>query len=367
MTPGVPRPSPSLIILVAAAVIFTIAPPAVAELSLPTITGVSNGSAGTGMVADEPAPLKLELGTSFPGDAALDVSADRQLLIYAGGDNGGNPSGGMMVIEGPTRVKISREDNEWVFDVESGRIMASAAGDQADQLLILRAGAEGSAGTVRFAIGQGETDLIVTDGSVEVGFSGEGSLALSVGGADRQLASGKMLTARGSAVSEGDLVGWQSEQGLDFNGVSLRLMMKSATDARLNVQHQLVDNVVAWDKFAQAVNIEPQKKSPTAKPEVRQVVTSVQTNLQSGANRGGTAETPNVQGANEVPSLSPGSVSVGGITAVETNNQRAGGLRTATQSRGLGFNGPSQLASPGFLGGRRTVGPPGLGAQNRGN
>ncbi|MBK8269730.1 MAG: hypothetical protein IPK83_16120 [Planctomycetes bacterium] len=209
--------------------------------------------------------------------------------------------------------------------------------------------------------------MIIAPPIIDVAFTGASdtvnSMRVKVGDAEHTIASGKRITVEAAAPVESDIGTWRSDNGLAFHQVAADLSVKSARDARVKVQGELLDTVVQWDQFAQPANIEPLPEGNNVQPEIRQNVAAVQNAVQNTTNRSGSPQTPNVQGANEVPSLSPGSISVGGVTAVNQNNAQARNLLTQTQSRGLGFNGPSRLATPGFLNGGRTVGPPGLGAQ----
>ncbi len=336
--------------------------PVLAEVEPPAVTGISNGHAAKQTIGDE--TLNVGLG-SMLDSGLLSVEENQKLMLFCAADKGGQHSGGVVGIIGPAEIDVQWEENKLTLLVKSGRVMTSADCPQTDQLVFIKAATSDAQRRIDSAIGQGETYLHVSGEMIEFGFeSASGnSLRTVINDVDRSVGSGKKLTLRADAVEESDAGAWRDENDLDLNSLVMELSIKSARTSRIMVQTRLIDSVIAWDKYAQAENIEPETEANKMEPEIRQVVAAVQTSVLNTTNRGGSPQTPNVQGANEVPSLSPAAVSVGGVTAVEVNNASAANLLTRTQSRGLGFNGPAQLSTPGFLGGRRTIGPPGLGAE----
>lgn len=335
-----------------------------ADANAPSVTAVSNGHVGSISLDGE--EKSITIGMSFDA-GVLKVLPDQQVMLYCSAESDGANSGGAVIILGPAELTIDWQPERLVLEVHSGRVMASAFSSQDSQLVILKGKPTGSTVTVEAPLGEGETSMIVTPPNIDVAFTGASgsvkSMRVKVGEAEHMIAAGKRITVEAAAPVESDIGNWRSDNGLAFHQVAADLSVKSARDARVKVQGELLDTVVQWDQFAQPANIEPLPEGNNVQPEIRQNVAAVQNAVQNTTNRSGSPQTPNVQGANEVPSLSPGSISVGGVTAVNQNNAQARNLLTQTQSRGLGFNGPSRLATPGFLNGGRTVGPPGLGAQ----
>ncbi len=329
-----------------------------AEVFSPTVTGVSNGAPGLFIVDSEEEIIRL--GTALES-GRLTVAADRQIMIFCEATKDDRVSGGVMIVLGPAELTIDMQDDSVTFTMKSGRLITSSDVPQADQLVRIRAGSP----VVEAPLGTGETGLRVEGDAIELGFlDGSASLGLTIDGARRDLPSGRTLRIRGADIDESDADEWRTINGFDFKSLVTELSVRSAREARLAVQDRLLDNVIAWDKYAQAENITPESEANKPQPEIRQLAASVQANVQRNTNRGTSPQTLSVQGANEVPSLSPAAISVGGITAVEINNTSAANLLTLTQSRGLGFNGPAQLATPGVLFGTfRFIGPSGLGAR----
>lgn len=329
-----------------------------AEVYSPTVTGVSSGAPGLFIVDNEEEIIRL--GTALES-GRLTVDSDRQIMIFCEATKDDRVSGGVMIILGPAELTIDLQVDFVVFTLNSGRLITSSDVPQADQLVRIRAGSP----IVEAPLGTGETGLRVEGDTIELGFlDGSASLGLTIDGARRDLPSGRTLRVRGADIDESAADEWRTINGFDFKSLVSELSVRSAREARLAVQDRLLDNVIAWDKYAQAENITPESEANKPQPEIRQLAASVQANVQRNTNRGTSPQTLSVQGANEVPSLSPAAISVGGITAVEVNNTSAANLLTLTQSRGLGFNGPAQLASPGVLFGTfRFIGPSGLGAR----
>lgn len=332
------------------------------EVELPDVTGVSNGRVATQTVQGE--EMAVGLGTVLDS-GLLKVEDNQQIMLFCSASKSGTPSGGMIVVLGPAEIDVQWEENRLTLVLQSGRLISSADGAQSDQLVFIKGATADSKRQFEMALGQGETYVSHTGDAIDIAFMSKsgGSARVVINEVDRSVPAGKRLSLRADAVDESDAAAWLQESAMDFDKLVHDLSIKSARSSRISVQTRLIDNVIAWDKYAQAENIEPEAEATKMEPEIRQVVAAVQNNVQNTTNRGGSPQTPSVQGANEVPSLSPAAVSVGGVTAVEVNNASAANLLTRTQSRGLGFNGPAQLSTPGFLGGFRNVGPSGLGAQ----
>ncbi|MBX3394900.1 MAG: hypothetical protein KF841_05995 [Phycisphaerae bacterium] len=334
---------------------------ALAEVRGPTVTAVSNGSVGSLQGEGPEQPVAIGEAIDF---GLLKINAGRQVMMYCGADAGSG--GGAVIVLGPAEVSVDWQPDRLTLSLNSGRMMSSAFHPQADQLVFIRSSLP-SGLTVEAALGEGETFFKNADGRIEVGFDASsaraGSMKVRIGDVDRELATEKRLIVDATDSTEADMGTWGSENGFEFVAVSSELSVKSARDARIKVQSDLLDTVVQWDQYAQPSNIEPLPEGSEVRAEIRQNIAAAQNAVRNTTNRSGSPQTPNVQGANEVPSLSPGAISVGGVTAVNQNNAQARNLLTQTQSRGLGFNGPSRLALPGFVSGFRFIGPGGLGAQ----
>lgn len=334
--------------------------PGLAEVKSPTVTAVSNGNVATLLIDNEEKLITLGMGLDA---GVLKVQADQQVMLYCSADGGG----GAVIFVGPAEVSIDWQPERLTLTIHSGRAMATGMASQDAQAVFLKGLPAGATAGVEAALGEGEMSLLVNPPMIDVAFTGATdkvqSMQIRIGEQPRELVSGRRLSIGAAEPLESELGTWRRDNGLNFHDVASDLSVKSARDARVKVQSELLDTVVQWDQFAQPANIEPIPEGSNTQPEIRQNVAAVQNAVQNTSNRSGSPQTPNVQGANEVPSLSPGAISVGGVTAVNQNNAQARNLLTQTQSRGLGFNGPSRLATPGFSGGGRTVGPAGVGAQ----
>lgn len=334
---------------------------ALAEVRGPIVTAVSNGSVGSLRADESEQPIAIGETIDF---GLMKIDADRQVMLYCGADV--ESGGGAVIVLGPAEVSVDWQPDRLTLNLNSGRMMSSAFQPQSGQLVFLKSSLP-SGVIVEAALGEGETFFKSADGRIEVGFHAAsaraGSMKVRVGDVDRELATEKRLIVEAADSTEAELGAWESDNGFNFVAVSSELSVKSARDARVKVQSDLLDTVVQWDQFAQPSNIEPLPEGSEVRAEIRQNIASAQNAVRNTTNRSGSPQTPNVQGANEVPSLSPGAISVGGVTAVNQNNAQARNLLTQTQSRGLGFNGPSRLSLPGFVSGFRFIGPGGLGAQ----
>jgi hypothetical protein len=321
----------------------------------PMVTSVSSSGAATARSeTGETSPVAF--GMLLFGEQ-VDVASDQELMLYS-------PSGrAVLIIRGPASFATQVADQRLLVQFSSGRLMATSPTSQNEQPVTLVLGPKDSP-LVEAALGQGSTCAFAEADRVELAYvaRAETSMSVVVRSEPRTLASGQLLTA-GPTTSVGPADAWLSENGFDVVESGQRMAVGSARTSRLIIQDRLFSDVVSWDRLAQASAIIPTLELDQFKPEIRTVAAAVQTTVQNTTNRGNSPQTPTVQGANEVPTLSPAAVSVGGVTAVTINNQNAANLLTRTQSRGLGFNGPSQLAIPGFRNGVRTLGPSGLGAR----
>lgn len=332
--------------------------PAVTQ-EAPTVTALSD----RGSVHWTPAGGERELlGAGIPvAGARLEVAAEQQVMLYS-------PAGEVVVIAlGACRFDVRSEVDQVEFELLSGRLMFATPTPADEQVVqVLVTDEDGDRPLVSGFIGRGWTFLARQGTQVDLAFvaeDGEESLALTVAGTRRELPAGQRLALEGGVAREAELEPWLSQSGFDASMVGQRIGIASAKVERGPLQEDLVLNVVSWDVFSQAQNVIERMEIQQFRPEIRTVAVAVTGQVQSTVPAGRASEVKPTAYANEVPPLSPAAISVGGVTALE-RNENARDLLNITGSRGLGYRGLSRLALPGLTpAGTRTTGPAGLGAQ----
>lgn len=212
----------------------------------------------------------------------------------------------------------------------------------------------------------GQVFVASNEGTVEVAYRGPASVEFRANGKNVTLKSGEMARISGAGVESASASTWIDQ---NFSPAAVeRLVLAGAKEDRDGVGRELFDDIVSWDRRASPQYVRGRIEATRFTPEQRQVNFSV-----SALNRVTTPPqalptTVSFEGANEVPPVSPAALSViniaNNVTAIVLNRE-ARQLLTQTGSIGLGFGGLRQLALPGLFGGVRSVGPSGLGANNR--
>lgn len=354
-------------IRLATLVVLTILPAGLLAQDLFSVTGLSRGGAATWAAADGVAG---ELAVGQPvGPGRLAVAPDAQVMLY-------EPSGAVLVVLGPADLTVERDavQDEILLQLRAGRLACASdrPAGSGRALLLSVVLTEQPPLDVEFLVGPGQTFVVSDSQRVAVGYLGDpaaGGLAVSVGSSSLALTTGQLLaverTGQSQVASLGD---WLVEQGFD-RAWGRDLGVRSAQVARHDVESNLFQTIISWDRYAGAAYVAAQIRPAPPSFEIRQTVQTV-TTLARPTGRGGAVQTEPTAGANEVPVLSPAAASVqnlrevgGGVTAIELN-RNASALLSATGSQGLGFRGLRLLAIPGSQGGIPTVGPPGLGGRD---
>ena len=353
----------SLLALAALAIL----PASLPAQDLFSVTGLSRPGAATWTPADGTAG---ELAVGQPvGPGRLAVAPEAQVMLY-------EPSGAALVVLGPADLTVERDavQDEIILQLRAGKLAcASDRAAGAGRALLLGAVVAAQPPlSVQCLVGPGQTFLACDAAGATLGYLGDpaaGGLTVSVGSSSLALATGQLLTVERSGQSQVASLGdWLAEQGFD-RAWGRDLGVRSAQVARHDVESNLFQTIISWDRYAGAAYVAAQIRPAPPSFEIRQTVQTV-TTVTRPTGRGGADQTEPTAGANEVPVLSPAAASVqnlrevgGGVTAIELN-RNASALLSATGSQGLGFRGLRLLAIPGSQGGIPTVGPPGLGGRN---
>lgn len=332
-----------------------------------SVTGLSRPGAATWTPADGTAG---ELAVGQPvGPGRLTVAPEAQVMLY-------EPSGAALVVLGPADLTVERDavQDEILLQLRAGKLACASdrAAGAGRALLLGAAVAAQPPVSLQCLVGPGQTFLACDAAGATLGYLGDpaaGGLTVSVGSSSLALATGQLLTVERSGQSQvASLGAWLAEQGFD-RAWGRDLGVRSAQVARHDVESNLFQTIISWDRYAGAAYVAAQIRPAPPSFEIRQTVQTV-TTVTRPTGRGGAVQTEPTAGANEVPVLSPAAASVqnlrevgGGVTAIELN-RNASALLSATGSQGLGFRGLRLLAIPGSQGGIPTVGPPGLGGQN---
>lgn len=324
---------------------------------LPLVTALSSARAAEWIGED---------GQSIPLVAGLPLSAgrhriapDARIMLYSPGTSAA------LIMLGPAEFDVqSTLDGSTEFQMLSGRLLvASAVPADETALHVVIPEAPGGAALASAYPARGWTYVAVAADETSIGFEqrdgGDGLLRVTVGAAEQEVSRGERLVLRDGDVQRTDLFPWAAEIGLAEKGVGSQIAIASARLTRETVEQRLFQRLVEWEYYGQPQQVS-RRLEAEFRPELRTTLTTTTTTLRTQPQLVSRNTGLIVPGANQVPVLSPAAISVGGVTAVELNTQ-ANRLLTLQGSRGLGFLGLSQLSIPGQIGGRRTIGPPGLG------
>lgn len=334
---------------------------ALAPAQVMYVTGLSDTRAATlERAAGEPQWLAMGLPLRA---GMLHIYDGKQLMLFDGGS-------AAMIINGPSDVELGFDPGTRAVTLTLVRggmlIECDRALDNPWRVVVT--GPTGDAPRMTFAPAPGRTYVHVTDAEATVGFAsldGEvDPLPVRIGDQQAMLDPGDRLVIAADGTRRTAALGdWPTEVGLSGKSVE-GLGIASAREARAEIEGRLFDDIILWDRRAGAGYVTRRLREPPFRPEIRQVVQAVRTTTTS-TQTSSQIQTQPFNAANEVPPLSPAAASVQNIgqgVTVITLNANAADLLRATGSRGLGFRGPARLAIPGFTGGLRTIGPPGLGA-----
>ncbi|RMF76444.1 MAG: hypothetical protein D6744_12295 [Planctomycetota bacterium] len=349
MPPRHPVIPPALLIAACLAAV-----PAALAQELFFVTGVSRE--GLTQLTGEDGETRPLLHGSVVTPGAISIEPGGQLMMF-------EDSGVVVLALGPAQLTLSEVQGDIEIELAAGKLMVAADGEDLRTILVRTAFDDSVA---EIDVVPGRTFVVRQGADVEVAYQGAESQTVYVGEDAHEFGDGQRVVLRPSGIERAALDGWLAAH--DFGkswGESIGV--SSATAARGDVERDLFRNIVQWDRRGGASYVAAEIRSYRFNPEIRQVVQTISAQ-QRQTSRGTEIRTQPFDAANEVPTLSPAALSVQnrniaeGVTVI-TLNSRAGALLTNTGSQGLGFRGPSRLAIPGLLGGLRTVGPAGLGAQ----
>lgn len=296
-------------------------------------------------------------------DSPFDVLDNQELMIFS--------ASGQVVLQviGPAKLAVRKLDDEGRIDVELyfGVLIATTPTPQAMQVVEIVSPGETGTPLFRGPVGRGWSvySRFAERQIADIAYVGEAGAVLGfqidVLGQRHRLAAGEMIAVDDDRIQRGSSATWLVANKLDFGDHISRIGLASALIARSKVADALVNDILAFDKYADVRRaVEALEKEARIDVEVRQVVTTVTGTVEAVQNQGGAPPAGAPGRPNQVPGVSPASISVGGLTAIQLN-QNAGILATRTNSLGLGTNGLSRLALPGSAGGVPTAGPSGVG------
>jgi len=278
-------------------------------------------------------------------------------------------SGPSLVVIGPAKAQINAGEDRTSVVLADGWLIVAATDVSADfpPMTLAAPKQQSSDYAVDMPIRMGTTYLNRHGARVNLAYvsDADGALPVNVSGAASSLPSGKWLVIDGDSVEIRDAGPWIDDS---FEPDYAELLgLASAQQVRVGVGQRLFENIVTWDQRGGSEYVKGKIDTGRFNPEIRTVAVSISTPTRPLAKGASVSPTVSFPAANEVPPLSPAALSVvnlgEGVTAILLNRQ-ARGLLEANGSQGLGFAGPRLLAIPGFFGGIRTIGPPGLGAQS---
>lgn len=332
-----------------------------------TVTGHSHPGVATLDTGTGP-PRDLAVGRSVTA-GTLHVVDGAQVMLFEG-------SGVAVVILGPATLVLTRDEIRHAIQLElrDGRVIVASArkeGEGAAVVLTARL-AEPPRATVEVAVGPGYVFAARTGDQISVACAGETATAacgVRINDAAKPLAADQLLSVDATGQPQvGPLGDWLAQQGFE-QAWGRTLGVASAREARTDVETNLFQNIIAWDRYAGAAYVSVRLREAPFNLEIRQNVETT-TTLTRPSTRAAILLAQPFAGANSVPVVSPASASVQnisgigqGVTAIQLNADAAV-LLERTGSQGLGFRGLRYLAIPAFTTtGARTVGPAGLGGQ----
>ncbi len=333
------------------------------DVSPLVVTGVS-GPAAASVASPEAETAPIILGT-LASDARIQVAANQAVMLQS------TSGRAAILLVGPASLHATAIGSSIDLEVESGWVVVRAKKlETAQPVRIIMSGATPE-DDLRLAapVGDGVTYVTRQGDTLELGFEGAADgLPLFAFGEERTLASGQRVSVTASEASAPTgLDPWRQQANIDPQAITRGLALAAAKERRKPVAAKLLENVLDWDVYGQGGAVSASLAPERAKPEIRALSAVVATQNPTNSNlaSGGARLADNFATANQVPSLSPAAISVGGVAAVNLLNNRASLLLQSTQARGLGFGGLSLLAIPGIdpITGSPTIGPPGLGAR----
>lgn len=349
--------------LIPAVALLCSLPVAAQEVAPLVVTGVS-GPAAAAVASPEAETAPVLLGT-LATDARIQVAANQAVMLQS---SSGRAS---ILLVGPANLHATAIGSSIDLELESGWAVIRARKLETGQpVRVIMSGATPE-DDLRLAapVGDGTTYVMRQGDALEIGFEGAADgISMFAFGEERMLASGQRVSVTASDVSApAPLDPWRQQANLDPQVIARGLALAAAKERRKPVAAKLLENVLDWDVYGQSGAVSASLAPERAKPEIRALSAVVATQNPTNSNlaSGGARLADNFATANQVPSLSPAAISVGGVAAVNLLNNRASLLLQSTQARGLGFGGLSLLAIPGIdpTTGSPTIGPPGLGAR----
>lgn len=303
------------------------------------------------VMADSDSPVSA--GSMRGGTYKL--AGDAQLMATIGAD------AAVLVATGPAEFSIKASDKGTAINIASGTVLISAAAGGDGNLFVAGGGSANPVQIERIAAGEIIELRISGTGSTVALVSGTPASRVNVRAADKAetLQLGEAVTLAGGAVTRSVINAYAP---LDAE----RLSLLPAGTLRTAVDESLFEEIVGWDRFAGAGEVQKNLPPSRTNPEVRQVAVTVNT-VNAVPARAGVATPAGLRGANQVPIISPASLVVqagaDGAFTVVSNNRLAELNLTLTGSQGLGFGGSSLLSIQGIIGGFRSIGPAGLGGR----
>lgn len=322
---------------------------------IPSVTAISSLLAAKWTAEGaEPNPVDL----SLPLDKGLlEVAAGESVMAYA------SAAKAVLIMAGPASVAFDATEERLTVHLLSGRMSVTTNKSQSPDGLFVRVGTTDSgkelasgfvvSGTTYFACDAASVDVARLGGD-------DAEMPFRFAGAELQVANGQRVTAAGETVQVTTAADWVAQSGLMAPDSSQRVGLASAGIARSRVQRDLVSTVVAWDREAGSQRIIQALELRGSRPEIRTVVLTISGQIARASSSAAAGGGGAITGANQVPLISPGAISVGNLNRLLDNTLRAATNLGATRSQGFGRQ--SQITVPGRAGGARTPSPAGAAA-----
>ncbi len=337
------------------------------------VTGLSPAGGAT-VTADDGTAFGLSVGRPV-GRGTVVVADGANLMLFT-------PPGAVAVALGPAAFDLSRDEirRQTQIELRAGKLSftageETATGDGVIEVSIAAADpGDTGAPHVDFQVAPGHILVHRAADRIAIAFAPTSadqlpaSIAVNVNSKPTLLPAGQLLVVDAAGTPNLMPLGdWLQAEGFAREW-GRELGVGAAQEFRTEVEADLFNNIIAWDRYAGARYVVPRLAPPRFNIEIRQTIQTITVPARPST-RGGAIETQPFPGANEVPAVSPAAASVqnlrdvgGGITAILLN-RNASQLLTGSGSQGLGFEGLRQLSIPGRSGGVPTAGPSGLGSQ----
>ncbi|TWT46156.1 hypothetical protein RAS1_26040 [Phycisphaerae bacterium RAS1] len=339
-----------------AAVVVTAFTGAVAlAQDIPSVTAISSPAAAK-WTAEGAETTLAEL--SLPLDKGLlEVAAAESAMMFA------SVAKAVIIVSGPASVAFDATEERLTVHLLSGRMSITTTKSQAPDGLFVRVGSTDSgkelasgfvvAGATYFSCDAASIDVARTGGDTA-------EMPFRFASGELHVANGQRVTAAGDSVHVSSAAEWVAQSGFGAAEASRRVGLASAGIARFRVQKDLVNTVVAWDREAGSQRIIQALELRGSRPEIRTVVLTISGQIARASSSAAAGGGGAITGANQVPLISPGAISVGNLSRLLDNTLRAATNLGNTRSQGFGRQ--SLLTVPGRAGGGRTVGPAGAAA-----